>query len=99
MARNNVLKPTVGANYQPSTTTSTLLHSTINQNLNMVGATAQTRSQTGLGTTGQASRNIITSSLTTPHNIKPGHMTSSSINYQANLGSGTMPGTLNGGRI
>ena len=108
MTRNNVLKPTVGSNSQPSTTTNTL-HSTMNQNLNMVGAAAQTRNQTGLGgsSAGQASRNFITSSLTTPYNIKPEqprptHMTSSSFNYQANIpsmGSGTMPGTLNGGRI
>ncbi|CAB3987180.1 SCY1 2 isoform X2 [Paramuricea clavata] len=106
MTRNNVLKPTVGSNSQPSTTTNTL-HSTMNQNLNMVGAPAQTRNQTGLGgsSAGQASHNFITSSLTTPYNIKPEqarptHMTSSSFNYQANIpsmGSGTMPGTLNGG--
>ena len=73
----------------------------MNLNLNMVGATSQAQTQPGLGANGQVSRHIIGPS---PFNInpelpRPGHMASSGINYQANPGWATMPGTFNGGRI
>ena len=101
MARNNVLKPSVSANSQPKTTTNTMLQSTMNLNLSMVGNTAQPRTQPGLGANNQTSHNIAPShyNINPGQSRPPGHMTSSGINYQANLGSGTMPGTFNGGRI
>ena len=97
MAKNNVLKPNVGANSQPKTSTNTVLQSTMNLNLSMVGATAQPRTQPGANS--RASTNMITPSpYNNPEQPRPAHMqTSSGINYQTNLGSGAMANTFNGG--
>lgn len=106
MSKTNMLKPTFGVSSQPTNTTNTLLHSMMNQNFDMTGVTAQTRTQPGLGrsTTGQISRDLgfMTSPLTNhcsntqprPSHVNPG------VNYQANfssMGRGPMSGTMNRG--
>ena len=104
MATNTLMKPT-----EASATTKNPLHSTMNQNLNMVGTGPQTRATNGLGgsLTGPPLRNANTLSFATPFNMKPdqprpSHISSSSINYQTNfqsLGKGALPSSMSGGKI